>query len=211
MKKHYCNICNVEIPAFDTSAEGVDRCPICRSVARHRAVLKLIQDWSCENPIHFMLEIGGDGAFFKEQADQFYTLDSSSSYVNIQGNIENICFCANVFDVILCLDVLEHVENDYAALVETARILAPTGKLFLTASCWDKRGPTKKPADAQLPEFHLSMSGKWDCLCYRYYTEESILKLVTDAGLNCHMHTLNYPNMAINNVNIFVASKDNLH
>jgi len=211
MKKYYCNICDVEIPAFEVSAEGVDRCPICRSVARHRAVLKLLQDWSRENPIHRMLEIGGDGAFFKGQTDQFYTLDSSSSYVNIQGDIENICFRTNIFDVVLCLDVLEHVENDYAALLETVRILVPAGRLFLTASCWGKKGSTKKPADAKLPKFHLSMSGKWDCLCYRYYTEESILKLVADVGLDCHLHTINHSNMAINNVNIFVASKINPH
>jgi len=208
MKKYYCNICDVEIPAFEASAEGVDRCPICRSVARHRAVLKLLQDWSRENPIRRMLEIGGDGAFFKGQTDQFYTLDSSSSYVNIQGDIENICFRAYIFDVVLCLDVLEHVENDYAALLETARILAPAGRLFLTASCWGKKGSTKKPTDAKLPEFHLSMSGKWDCFCYRYYTEDSILKLVADVGLDCHLHTVNHSNMAINNVNIFVASKN---
>lgn len=48
------------------------------------------------------------------------------------GSIENTPFKDNNFDVILCLEVLEHIENYQRAIGEIYRILKDGGKLLLT-------------------------------------------------------------------------------
>jgi len=49
----------------------------------------------------------------------------------ICGDAITIPFVDKSFDVILALDLLEHLENDIQAIHEFARILKPGGKLFL--------------------------------------------------------------------------------
>lgn len=49
---------------------------------------------------------------------------------------KNLPFRNNFFDVITCLDVLEHVENDRGLLAEFERILKPGGCLYLTVPAY---------------------------------------------------------------------------
>ena len=49
----------------------------------------------------------------------------------ICGNAITIPFVDKAFDVILALDLLEHLENDVQAIYEFSRVLKPGGKLFL--------------------------------------------------------------------------------
>jgi SAM-dependent methyltransferase len=71
------------------------------------------------------------------------------------------------FDVVLLLDVLEHVEDDRAELASAMAALAPGGKLVITV-----------PANPSLWSDHDERNGH-----YRRYTEESLRALLTAAGL----------------------------
>jgi len=47
-----------------------------------------------------------------------------------QGFAENIPYCDNTFDVVTCVDVLEHVTNFHKTISEIYRILKPKGLFF---------------------------------------------------------------------------------
>ena len=47
-----------------------------------------------------------------------------------QGFAENIPYCDNTFDVVTCVDVLEHVTNIHKTVSEIYRILKPKGLFF---------------------------------------------------------------------------------
>ncbi len=85
------------------------------------------------------------------------------------------------FDVVLLLDVLEHVEADRTELSAAMTALAPGGKLVITV-----------PADPSLWSDHDERNGH-----YRRYTEASLLALLAAAGLSptllSHMNSRLYP------------------
>lgn len=48
---------------------------------------------------------------------------------------------AQMFQVVFCLSVLEHVEDLDQFLYHLSCLVAPGGLLFLTMDCWDQEGP----------------------------------------------------------------------
>ncbi|QGT99248.1 hypothetical protein SYNTR_0655 [Candidatus Syntrophocurvum alkaliphilum] len=60
-------------------------------------------------------------------------LSKESYKVNfIQGSIENLPYENEFFDIVNCLDVLEHTYNPEKVLKEFSRVLKPGGKIFIT-------------------------------------------------------------------------------
>jgi SAM-dependent methyltransferase len=51
-----------------------------------------------------------------------YSIDQHPRLKVINGNIQNIPFAANTFDLVVCLEVLEHVGNPEQALAELHRV-----------------------------------------------------------------------------------------
>jgi SAM-dependent methyltransferase len=85
------------------------------------------------------------------------------------------------FDVVMLLDVLEHVEDDRAELSSAAAALAPGGKLVITV-----------PANPGLWSDHDERNGH-----FRRYTDESLQSLLAEAGLTpsllTHINSRLYP------------------
>ena len=50
----------------------------------------------------------------------------------VKGDATDLPFESNYFDAILCLDVLEHIEDDISALTEMYRVTKPTGKFLFS-------------------------------------------------------------------------------
>lgn len=51
----------------------------------------------------------------------------------VNGAGENLPFSAAYFDVVICMDVLEHVQNPEKMLAEISRVLKPKSLLYITA------------------------------------------------------------------------------
>lgn len=81
-----------------------------------------------------------------------------------KGNIEDMPFKKESFDVVLCLDVLEHIKNDKKAVKEVYRVLRNGGNLIITVPAFDFLW-----GDADELSFH-----------FRRYTKKRILELLKD-------------------------------
>jgi SAM-dependent methyltransferase len=87
----------------------------------------------------------------------------------VQGSITEMPFPADSFELAVCLDVIEHLEDDHAALRELRRVLAPGGALLVTV-----------PAYQWLWSRHDEINHH-----HRRYNRRSLLAAATAAGWEC--------------------------
>jgi 2-polyprenyl-3-methyl-5-hydroxy-6-metoxy-1,4-benzoquinol methylase len=82
----------------------------------------------------------------------------------------------NQFDILLCLEVIEHILNDQKLMVDMARCVRPGGKLLLTTPNFDYRPMTKGDAGPFSP-----VENGWHVR--KGYTEKRLRELSREAGL----------------------------
>jgi ubiquinone/menaquinone biosynthesis C-methylase UbiE len=93
-----------------------------------------------------------------------------------QGSAYALPFDDASMDAIISLEVLEHLEDDRAALLEMLRVLRPDGSLLLAVPYtyyWSS---------------YLELMGH-----YRHYTRESFTKLLAGVSLEVERYLPNYP------------------
>jgi len=98
-----------------------------------------------------------------------------------QASGENIPFGANSFDVVICCDVLEHVDDLEKTIREVARVLKPGGMF-----CYDTINRTEESRKANifaaqdfaLTSFFPPNTHVWD----KFITPEELLSLFEKAG-----------------------------
>jgi SAM-dependent methyltransferase len=83
-----------------------------------------------------------------------------------QGSLEHLPWDAGTFDLITCLDVIEHVPDDRGALSELRRVSKPGGWLLLTV-----------PAYQALWSLHDAANHH-----YRRYSRASLRRVAVEAG-----------------------------
>ena len=87
----------------------------------------------------------------------------------IEGSILEMPFAADSFDLAVSLDVIEHLQDDLAALKELRRVVAPGGRLLVTV-----------PAYQWLWSGHDEINHH-----HRRYTRRSLLAVAQQAGWEC--------------------------
>jgi SAM-dependent methyltransferase len=184
----------------------MDQCPNCRCVARHRAVANLLNDRRLDS-CSLALDLGGDGAMFRSKVPRLISVDVNYRQVDLLADLVRLPIRDNTVQLILCLDVLEHVENDLAATHEMYRVLEDRGTAILTFSCWGNSGPSKTPSEAGLSEWHLNMDGTWTARCYRYYTNQSALSLLNNAGFKALLVSCTDSRLGVTGSDVIVATK----
>lgn len=106
------------------------------SLERHRLLWLYLQNetdffTAPKKVLHFAPE----QAFYKRFRNQknldYTTTDLLSPLADVKADICNLPFKDNMYDVILCNHVLEHIPNDRKAMQELYRVLKPGGMAIL--------------------------------------------------------------------------------
>jgi len=91
---------------------------------------------------------------------------TNRSVTVVQASVESIPFCYNMFDAIVCGEVLEHLDDDMAAVADFYRILKPGGICVVTV-----------PANPQMWSFCDEYAGH-----QRRYTQAGLTNLFISNG-----------------------------
>jgi len=75
---------------------------------------------------------GPDGRVLGVDAEPLHARQVPSEIDYVIGDIETLPLAENSFDLVLALDVLEHLDDDAAGLREAARLVKPGGLLLVT-------------------------------------------------------------------------------
>lgn len=147
-------------------------------LSRAGLVLELIESLGKINPV--ILDAGAGTGLNLSRFSKFgesFGIDISEQAVEFcrrrgltnvkQAALEQTDFSDKSFDIITCLDVLEHTSNPVTALQELGRLLKDDGKIILT-----------------VPAYRLLWSQHDDALCHlRRYEKESLICDLDEAGL----------------------------
>ncbi len=129
-----CPICGNKYKRF-LSAGVVKRknavCPGCDSFERHRLLWLYVQIKINTNKeirlLHFAPEDSLKEKFSKLNNLKYVTTDLVEPGVNINSDIQNLPFKENIFDIVICSHVLEHITDDRKGMQEISRVLKKDG------------------------------------------------------------------------------------
>lgn len=162
-----CHCCGCDVDEFADGTVGLAQekgsvCPKCQCLSRHRLLVYALDNYLLPGKKNISLEISYTAHLHDKLvslSEELYLVDlirrTWGPNVNILCNIQASPFKSNVFDLILCSDALEHVQDDVAVLNECYRILKPNGILFVHVPLdagWD--GATGTPKEYGAAEYH---------------------------------------------------------
>jgi SAM-dependent methyltransferase len=129
-----------------------------------------------------------DGAALKEVAVMFEALEPEGGALATEADALHLPFPDGAFDRVIAAEILEHVPDDRAAVVELARVLRPGGVLAVTVPRWFPELVNWVLSD----EYHLVPGGH-----VRIYREGVLRERLAAAGLAVvdrhHAHGLHSP------------------
>ena len=107
-------------------------CPSCLSLERHRLIWLYLKEktnfFSAQlDVLHIAPEPCFMKRFEKQHGEKYITADIESPFAKVKMDIHQIPFSENIFDVVICNHVLEHVQDDIKAMSEIRRVLKPGG------------------------------------------------------------------------------------
>ena len=101
------------------------------SLERHRLLWLYLKGTDLLNSKLKVLHIAPEQIFYKKFKNNlnwdYTTFDLKSPLADIKGDITNLSFKNNSFDLIICNHVLEHIEDDRSAMSEIFRVLKKDG------------------------------------------------------------------------------------
>jgi SAM-dependent methyltransferase len=134
-----CPFCGWEGGEFYEHPKPTQRknafCPKCTSKERHRLLFLYMYDHGFFDRKLEILEVGPEYCwkrFLDKLPNMYYTsFDLKAPQATIKGNIEHTNLPSEIYDVIICYSVLEHVTDDFAAISELYRVLKHGATAFL--------------------------------------------------------------------------------
>jgi SAM-dependent methyltransferase len=125
----WCPVCDRRFARFKPAwNRGGALCWRCGSQERHRALWLLLQerDLLGGSLLHFAPEYCLR-ARLNAAVDRYVTTDLDPAGVDLQLDITALALPDGAFDAVICSHVLEHVDDDAAAMRELRRVTAPGG------------------------------------------------------------------------------------
>lgn len=131
-------------------------CPSCLTHPRHRAFILVLRELlPTDRPLrllHFAPEKSLVDFFEARDNVEYLSVDIEADRAMKQEDITRLSFADNSFDVIFCSHVLEHVEDDKAAMAELRRVLHPDGFAILDVPIDYDRAETYEDPTVVAPE-----------------------------------------------------------
>jgi SAM-dependent methyltransferase len=140
-ERHECPCCGWSGMRFldyirENATVAASVCPRCRSHARHRALVVYLEAVLRAMPerariLHFAPERAFARAFTAHPKLFYAGVDIGARAKSARADMTAIPFRSGSFDLVLSSHVLEHIEDERAALDEIARVLAPAGRALI--------------------------------------------------------------------------------
>ncbi len=204
-----CNVCGWRGKHFLSDVwHKHSNCPKCRSGVRHRllvAALTYLDAFSFDavvrgkRVLHFAPEPIMQ-ARLKALAASYVTADYLNPRRDLQLDISNMNVIGDgQFDLLIACDVLEHVEDDDAAMREIFRVLSPNGCAILTVPQQDNLAETFEDPAIVDPLERAQVFGQRDHV--RIYGNDFPQRLESAGFLVSAVNETNFPS-AMNKRNV---------
>ncbi len=131
--KYECNVCKKKWRTF-IYFNGEMKCPNCGSIGRDRMLYSLLHKALQQNT--FLLDFSPSRCLYRllknKLPKNYYSTDFENEFIaDYKFDITNIAIGNDVFDIICCFHILEHIQNDAMAMQELYRVLKPGGTIFV--------------------------------------------------------------------------------
>ena len=154
-----CPCCGGRFRRFVAAPLGTDRlCPRCGSRDRHRALWLWLRDRMRLGETRLrLLHFAPENALERRvrPLTDYTTADLDPGAAMVAADITRLPFEDASFDAILCIHVLEHVDDDRAAVAELRRVLAPSGWAAVMVPLDLDRATTHEDPSITSPEDRL--------------------------------------------------------
>ena len=165
--RFHCPICNgwfLHFLPFGLNQRRHAKCPGCGSLERHRFLWLYLRDKihltrHRANVLHVAPEIPIRDNLSQLSNLNYATIDLYDPSATHQMDLTSLSFDSNVFDVIICSHVLEHIEDDQHAILEMARVLRTHGRAIILVPVDDKREITYEDSSITAPSDPLAAFG----------------------------------------------------
>lgn len=141
-------------------------CPNCLSLERHRLMWLFLKEKGLLAEKRKVLHIAPEQPFvkrFKRIANwEYTTADLVSPLADVKLDVQHIPFDDELFDLVICNHVLEHVDDDRKAMSELYRILKKGGNALLQVPVRTKAADTDEDASVIDPKERERRFGQYD-------------------------------------------------
>jgi SAM-dependent methyltransferase len=140
--RHRCPVCGIGVSRFmmgggSFRARQRGYCPRCNSKARHRRVwlhCTTETEWFARPTrlLHVAPKYCTSRRLRRIATIDYHAVDVvRRPHVDTLASLTSLPFASDSFDALLCVHVLEHIDDDIAAMSEMFRVLAPGGEAVI--------------------------------------------------------------------------------
>lgn len=136
-----CDICGWQGKYYDsfynirTRKREVSICPRCKAVDRQRGIYKYLKEYYSDTWKGKVLEVAPHSSNPINKAlgnADYASIDMDDSRAMRQMDLTALTFADAMFDIIVCIHVLEHIQDELKAIQEIYRALRKGGKALFS-------------------------------------------------------------------------------
>jgi predicted SAM-dependent methyltransferase len=162
----HCPICGTTASRFlpfGLANRRNAQCPTCGSIERHRLVWLYLNEHSDffhrrHRVLHTAPEPCLEPRLRGHHGRRYISVDAFNPAADVQADLTDLPFPDAHFDVILSSHVLEHIQDDLAAMAELARVLKPGGWALILVP-YDPTAPTREDRTLSTPAQRMAAYG----------------------------------------------------
>ncbi len=187
--KFQCNICSKKLSGFVQTNNDLI-CPRCGSIQRNRRLWQLLNDEFLKkkmnildfSPSRSLYRVMKNGDYAYESTDLSGDFFSDKSY-----DIRSIDSENEKYDLIICYHILEHIDDDAAAMSELLRVLKQGGYCIIQTPF--KEGEIYENASVASPEERAKHFGQSDHV--RIYSVHGLVNRLKKVGFQAEIKSFN--------------------